>query len=537
MKISRQIIDEPCPQWQHSLAAIDQVDLSPERRVALRQHLVECPQCQAVDNAYRSMDVLFTSLPVYRALDGVPARLQELLEVTDKGNMLVQNETLLPQHQPAPRRRALSQGQIEGRRSHPLMKTFNQVAIILVLCTILGGFLVLEHVRQNGTIGSSNGAPSVYMATIARPSMGIALNTIDGTPNWQTPLSMSLVSPVVSQGNVYFASEDGNIYAIRTSNGKSLWHTRVGSGMGVTSYDIPSGFVVYENQIITGTSGGDVYALNALTGSLTWKTHVAACDAKALSTSGGSGTFQFNPCYVSLKQQVDGVIYGDAAGLYAWNASTGKVIWYGKDTSLGYLPFLVASHAVYAAVADKTGRTIDVLDSRDGHYIRAIHMSAAVKAIRADTNTLYVLSVKTGRAADKTVVDVSDQLHAYKLSDGTQLWQKTSASDQVFDSFTLAGGHLYVLINLRTPGYGDIASRSPEDTVYAFNPANGSQLWKSQQFSGLGEIFAADTIIGLAQSNGVVPNSKEVIYDLQPDDGSVIWHFSLNGLVARVIVG
>ena len=70
-------------------------------------------------------------------------------------------------------------------------------------------------------------------------------------------------SPAVSNGVVYIASFDHNVYAVNAKDGTQIWNFSTGG----TIYCSPA---VANNLVYIGSDDHKIYALNAQTGSLVW---------------------------------------------------------------------------------------------------------------------------------------------------------------------------------------------------------------------------------------------------------------------------
>jgi outer membrane protein assembly factor BamB len=136
--------------------------------------------------------------------------------------------------------------------------------------------------------------------------------------NWQSPTGnfyLSLSSPVVANGAVYYGSFDysvdaltGHVYALNASTGAQLWTFATG-GPVVSSPAVANG-VVYI------AADGNLYALNASTGAKMW--------SYAAANIGGSPTVVNGVVYISC----------EPGPLLALNASTGALLWsYSPESS------------------------------------------------------------------------------------------------------------------------------------------------------------------------------------------------------------
>ena len=76
-------------------------------------------------------------------------------------------------------------------------------------------------------------------------------------------------SPSVSNGVVYFGSNDGFVYALDATNGDLLWRTNMGGA-------VLSSPAVLGELLYAGSSDGNLYALNLLGGEVVWTFSVGA---------------------------------------------------------------------------------------------------------------------------------------------------------------------------------------------------------------------------------------------------------------------
>jgi outer membrane protein assembly factor BamB len=131
-----------------------------------------------------------------------------------------------------------------------------------------------------------------------------AFYTLDagsGSVIWRMPFNAAIASsPVVANGAVYFgtSSGDGAIYALNAANGTQLWRVVDGSGVGA----VDSSPVVVNGTMYIGSDQGVVYALDATTGKTRWqkipgKQYVDAVSCRPVVsngvvyvTTGGSAT-------------------------------------------------------------------------------------------------------------------------------------------------------------------------------------------------------------------------------------------------------
>jgi outer membrane protein assembly factor BamB len=144
-----------------------------------------------------------------------------------------------------------------------------------------------------------------------------ALQTLSpGTARWAVPTTSGDnvdSSPALSAdlGTVYFADDGGTVYALRASDGHTLW-AHPGLGKVSPSSEPSSPAIGADGTIFIGGADHNVYALNAADGKTKWTytTYSPVCSSPAIGK--------------------DGTVYvgSDDYNFYALNGSTGKVKWW-----------------------------------------------------------------------------------------------------------------------------------------------------------------------------------------------------------------
>jgi len=130
---------------------------------------------------------------------------------------------------------------------------------------------------------------------------------------WQAQFGDAVSSsPVIAGDRVVFGCRDGNVYALRTANGDSLWAFAAKDGFGASP-------VQCGNLIVIGSYEGTVYALDVFTGASRWSVPTqgrivasAACD----STSVYVGSYDHRLYAITL-----------ANGAVRWSRDLGGVLW------------------------------------------------------------------------------------------------------------------------------------------------------------------------------------------------------------------
>jgi outer membrane protein assembly factor BamB len=172
------------------------------------------------------------------------------------------------------------------------------------------------------------------------------------TPSNQTffdPFDVYLSSAVVAEGNVYFGSGDGNLYALDAKSGELKWKFKTGDV--VHSSPAYSGGVLY-----FGSWDSNFYAVDAKTGAERWRFH-AGEDALMHNQVG----------FQSSAAVVDGTVYVGCrdSNLYAIDAATGKEKWkFNNAGSWVITSPAVAGGKVIFATSDSS--LYHVLDAQTG---------------------------------------------------------------------------------------------------------------------------------------------------------------------------
>jgi outer membrane protein assembly factor BamB len=295
-------------------------------------------------------------------------------------------------------------------------------------------------------------------------------------------------SPSIAHGAVFVGSNDGNVYALKTSTGAVLWSFP--AGLGGSSIAVANG-VAYVDGL---------YALNASTGAVLWNSGFAGASTLA-----------------------DGVLYlGSVDEDYAVNASDGSLVWkahwgYATASSMAFanatVYFCTTNFIVYALDAATGGDSI-IMDGGCTNSGTSPAVADGVVYVGSG-NVVNVLSASTGAllwtyptgntiegapaVANGVVYIGSDDnnLYALNANTGTLLWAYTTGGF-VTSAPAVANGVVYV--------------GSDDNKLYAINASTGALLWSY-------------TTGGSVESSPAIANG--VVY-VGSDDGNV-YAFGLTG--------
>ena len=179
-----------------------------------------------------------------------------------------------------------------------------------------------------------------------------ALNAQTGAIRWKLPTAGMIGRPVIANGVVYFAPQDGYIYAVDAVTGQKRWRfqrtVNVSMQVGVDGYPALDGDTLY-----VASDGGAVYAFDAQTGKERW---FSLCPiARGISTraSGGRGKV-----YVSCGNGTN--------AFYALDEATGKIVWQ-VSAPKGFDSYpLLARNRVYAGANGYYQASLYALDAQTG---------------------------------------------------------------------------------------------------------------------------------------------------------------------------
>ena len=156
---------------------------------------------------------------------------------------------------------------------------------------------------SDGSMNSDSNSWPMFHNDLAHSGYSTSMGPLTNQTLWSFATSPILSSPTVTGGVVYVGSNDGKVFALKTSNGAVLWSYQSGGAV----YSSPA---VADGMVYFGSWDKYVYALNALTGAVLW-------------------TFQTGSYVQSSPAVVNGVVYIASydASVSALNATTGRLLW------------------------------------------------------------------------------------------------------------------------------------------------------------------------------------------------------------------
>lgn len=197
-------------------------------------------------------------------------------------------------------------------------------------------------------------------------------------------------SPIVDQSRVYFADNDGSLYAVEARTGRLAWRVKKDSESFLSVPTVFGSKLFYVGG--THLFAGHLYALETETGRKVWQ-----CSLNGLS---GSPLFWKNVIYVEAGMD-----------LYAINASTGRIGWEYHFQEPFLTPLAVDETGLYIA---ENGH-ITALKVPLGHRLwRTQAKGKSLCSVVLDRSTVYWAGLEE---------NYSGFFQAFDKQDGSPLWQ------------------------------------------------------------------------------------------------------------------
>jgi outer membrane protein assembly factor BamB len=240
---------------------------------------------------------------------------------------------------------------------------------------------------------------------------------------WKKHLGASETSPLLVGHRLYVGDAEGNVYALRTVDGKTVWSFRAGGAVkGALAYN--------DGRLFFGAYDGRLYSLNAASGKLLWRAR------SNRDWFGSHGQFYSTPAVAYSRiylGSTDGHVYsfGERTGKLRWSYSTGGYV-YGSPA--------VWNHRVFVGSYDKT---FYAFDAATGAVLWKFHANGPISG-SATVVSGIVYFATLGR-----------RTYGLDARTGKQLW---TWPDGAFTPVVTDGRKLYVV------GWAK---------VYAFTPKRG----------------------------------------------------------------
>jgi outer membrane protein assembly factor BamB len=240
---------------------------------------------------------------------------------------------------------------------------------------------------------------------------------------WRKHLGASETSPLIVGNRIYVGDAEGNVYCLRTVDGKTVWHVHADGA-------VKGGLAYNRGRVFFGAYDGRLYALRATDGKQIWRSE------SARDWFGRHGTFYSTPTVAYSRVYLgstDGKVYsfGERSGKLRWSHGTGgfvygsPAVWHGRVFVGSY------SHTFFA------------FDAATGELLWTFHANGPISGSATVVDGIVYFATLARRT------------YGLDARTGKQVW---TYPDGAFTPVVTDGQRLYVV------GWGK---------VYAFSPRRG----------------------------------------------------------------
>jgi outer membrane protein assembly factor BamB len=243
-------------------------------------------------------------------------------------------------------------------------------------------------------------------------------------------------SPVIAGKTLYFGSDDGNIYAVDSENGRQIWKTK-------TRGPVPATPAVASGTVYIGSYDGNFYALNAATGAVKWKFFTGGerrFEAKGLHGMQPKNQTIADPfdIFLSSPAVADGAVYfGSGDGnIYSLDAITGELRWKFKTGDVVHSSPALADGVLFVGSWDSYFYAIDAKSGKEkwrfhGGEDALIHNQVGFQSSPAVVDGVVYTGCRDA------------QLYALDAMTGAQRWKFDNQLSWVITSPAVVGGKVY----------------------------------------------------------------------------------------------
>ncbi len=243
-------------------------------------------------------------------------------------------------------------------------------------------------------------------------------------------------SPVASGKLLYFAGDDGNIYAVDAENGRQVWKRATGG-------PAPSTPAVEGGTVYVCSYDGRLYALNAQSGALKWKfvtggeRRFEAKGIHGLQPKNQTIADQFD-VFLSSPVVIKGTVYfGSGDGnLYAVDANSGELRWKFQTGDVVHSSPAYADGAVYFGSWDSLFYAVDAVTGKEKWRFQAgedplIHNQVGFQSSAAVVNGVVYVGCR------------DSNLYAFDAATGKEKWRFNNEGSWVITSPAVKDGKVF----------------------------------------------------------------------------------------------
>jgi outer membrane protein assembly factor BamB len=226
-----------------------------------------------------------------------------------------------------------------------------------------------------------------------------------------------LFAPVVKDGVIYAVDADGDMMALKLSNGKKVWKTSIETTES-EAQEYSAALAIDENNLIATTSSGEVIAYNTANGEEVWRTNVGVPVRSAPSVALGKL-----------------FVIGHNNTLFALDSQTGRLLWTHNGMEERLALFGGGAPAVdvqkKAVLVPYSSGEIYALDVETGRYLW--HDALSVASSNANLYSTLV-DVEASPVVSENIayaVNHNGMLAAFYVPNGRRLWSKDMSATQM----------------------------------------------------------------------------------------------------------
>jgi len=355
----------------------------------------------------------------------------------------------------------------------------------------------------------------------------VANHGSDGKHIWSYVIDPQFAVPTVItvQAHVVYAKGDKQVYALRASDGKLLWHISLPWPSSSPDFSHDTGGLVLDHGMVftqladSGVGTSILFALKANDGKVLWQYQTGGVE---LFTVAGGNVYA--AAYLDNKYQL--VALQETTGHFLWSYDR-NISLIGQQGKSVYVVSIVWSIPQGGTPLDaKSDSTLLALDARNG---KALWSSKIVTTFSAGTNVGHMVIEN-----DKIIFFNGSHFCDYQISDGHELWctQHDPSDAGSIIPFALVNNTIYATYPPLFLGGRGVTQ------VEALDSNTGTVLWSKNvpdpQSLMHGLIAILDDKIYLIVSR---PSGAESIYALSLDDGHEIWQYDFPFMTLATAAG
>jgi outer membrane protein assembly factor BamB len=257
------------------------------------------------------------------------------------------------------------------------------------------------------------------------------------------------------------------------------------------------------NVAYVGSDNGRAYAFNATTGKVLWQ-HLLGGTVILYTVSSGVVYASAQPGSGATSSS------GYIGGVYALSAATGKVLWQFHQTTVDIVTVVASGSLVVAdTAADGNQSTVIALSSAGGHLLWQRTVTSYFPVLLGISNGI----VYTRQQASVGNPGAASTFSALDLTTGNPLWQLTiSGTDGV------AGG-------LPIESNGILYLETGNGGLYALQATGGAILWHIAGSFRPGPPVSPIYLEPILANGLLYAGGSEAVTAYRPSDGSVVWRY------------